>query len=139
MKDQKLNTVHHTTLIPTVNLNNSFKRKRQLRKPVKCWEWRAFTNSAHAKPHFLLHHWALAEEPLDLDYPPALLDKKLELPDKYTHQEYADHLVNPNWTKTQTDILMQLALQFDLHWPVIYDRFPQPHTFQPEDMKERFF
>ncbi len=47
---------------------------------------------------------------------------KVSVP-QYTDDQYDTHLQNPNWTKEETDYLMGLVRDFDLRWPLIWDRY----------------
>ena len=52
---------------------------------------------------------------------------------EYTEEEYDAHLRSDDWTKEETDYLVNLALDFDLRWIVIGDRYDyRPHEPDPE-------
>ena len=52
---------------------------------------------------------------------------------EYTEEEYDGHLRSDDWTKEETDYLVNLTLDFDLRWLVIADRYDyQPHEPVPE-------
>ena len=76
---------------------------------------------------------------------------------EYTEEEYETHLKSDNWTKEETDYLITLALDFDLRWIIIADRY-EYHPIAPiptdgdamditvptkprtmEDMKARYY
>lgn len=42
---------------------------------------------------------------------------------QYTDEQYQQTLQNSDWTKEETDYLMELASDFDLRWPLIWDRY----------------
>ena len=41
----------------------------------------------------------------------------------YTDGEYMEYLVHPEWTRKETDRMMEMAEQLDMRWMVIEDRF----------------
>ncbi|KAH8170547.1 SANT/Myb-like domain of DAMP1 domain-containing protein [Sarocladium implicatum] len=41
----------------------------------------------------------------------------------YTEDQYQQSLQNKDWTREETDYLMELARDFDLRWPIIWDRY----------------
>jgi len=43
------------------------------------------------------------------------------------------------WPRDHTDKLFELARQFDLRWPLVYDRWPLRPVHTIEDMKQRFY
>lgn len=73
-----------------------------------------------------------AEAPVETDKPPpvepdpnyhyAKFNFKISGPE-YTAYEYQTHLQSDDWSKDETDYLVQLALSYDLRWPVISDRY----------------
>ena len=75
---------------------------------------------------------------------------------EYTDEEYESYLKSDQWTKEETDYLIHLALDFDLRWVVVADRYdfkpqetggdgdsmavtmaPKPRSM--EDMKARYY
>ncbi|KAL6454831.1 SWC4 SWR1-complex protein 4 [Candida maltosa Xu316] len=42
------------------------------------------------------------------------------------------------WTYKETKLLFELCQAFELKWPIIYDRFPNPNR-SAEDLKEQFY
>jgi DNA methyltransferase 1-associated protein 1 len=80
------------------------------------------------------------------DYPYARFDIHLD-PVQYTNEEYQRYLVCTTWSKSETDMLMDLARKYELRWPVIYDRWigeydnPQdvPSDRQIEDLQHRYY
>lgn len=138
------------------------KRRFGARKPAAKWEQRRFTNSARGidKATFTLKHWRRKEEvppmagaedggaaPADATRPePQVEDSTFA---KYNVQvsvpQYDDAIYNSNlrdgdgdgdgrWTKDETDYLMQQAQEYDLRWPIIWDRYEYtPPMPQMED------
>lgn len=41
----------------------------------------------------------------------------------YTDDQYQQSLQNTDWTREETDYLMELCRDFDLRWPLIWDRY----------------
>ena len=56
------------------------------------------------------------------DYVYAKFNVKVTVPE-YTEEQYWSHLKNHDWTKEETDYLIDLAQDFDLRWIVIGDRY----------------
>ncbi|KAL5000750.1 SWR1-complex protein 4 [Aspergillus recurvatus] len=63
------------------------------------------------------------QKPTDQKYPFAKYDIKLKLPNRYTTDEYNRHLRSEEWSREETDYLMDLAEEYDLRWVVIADRY----------------
>ncbi|KAL2887484.1 SWR1-complex protein 4 [Ceratocystis lukuohia] len=123
------------TPIAIVQQQLAFKRKRfASRKPAAKWEKRPFTNSARDDPTLVLKHWkrkdALTLGPHGEELPPceaedsifAKYNAKVHIP-QYTDEQYHTHLHHENWSKEETDYLLQLISDFDLRWPLIWDRY----------------
>ncbi|KNE56488.1 hypothetical protein AMAG_02288 [Allomyces macrogynus ATCC 38327] len=103
------------------------------------WEWRPFTSSARTDG-LALRHWANASENDDADYRFSSFNKQVDVV-QYTDDEYERGLGRPDWTREETDQLMALCRQFDLRFPVIYDRWenvPSQPVKDIEDLKERY-
>lgn len=135
-----------TPLLPTdfgLPSQNSYKQIRanlSIKQPRK-WRLKEFTNSAR-KDGLILKHW----ERLDVtreDYSFAKFNVKLDnfIP-KYDDNEYNTHLVCDQWTREETDYLMQMCVRFDLRFIVIHDRWDR-NRFKTErsveDLKERYY
>ncbi|CAK7213344.1 swr complex subunit [Sporothrix curviconia] len=48
---------------------------------------------------------------------------------QYSDDQYNANLQHPDWTKEETDYLMGLVKDFDLRWPIIWDRY----DYRPAD------
>lgn len=89
------------------------------------------------------------------DYPFAKYDIHVDRP-VYNEEQYNAKLKSEDWTKDETDYLVDLAYEFDLRWLLIWDRYeykpPQPAqagdamaiTVPPkhrtmEDLKSRYY
>ncbi|KAI9734809.1 MAG: swr complex subunit [Cirrosporium novae-zelandiae] len=99
---------------------------------------------------------APATESTSLVYPWAKLNVKVEGP-KYNDDQYKSHLANENWTKEETDYLVEMAIEYGLRWPIIWDRYdyqssspstssdqtqaviPTPKVRSLEDLKSRYY
>lgn len=60
------------------------------------------------------------DEPL---YPFAKFNVKAQVPKRYTDEQYEQYLKSAQWTREETDYLMDLVEEFDLRWVIIYDRY----------------
>ena len=58
----------------------------------------------------------------------AKFNVKVTVPE-YTDQQYESHLKSEDWSKEETDYLVNLAQEYDLRWIVISDRY----EYQPSD------
>ena len=70
------------------------------------------------------------------EYHYAKFNIKVNVPE-YTDEEYGAHLKNIDWTKEETDYLINLASEFDLRWIVIADRYeykPAETTAKGDEM-----
>lgn len=119
----------------------------KLYKP-RHWEERTFTPGARGDG-LVLRHWKRAvpvQRPAqtngDVDMIDGGLDKQFEdefpmekwavsvkVPE-YTDEQYEKHFNTHDWTREETDYLMQLAADYDLRWIVIADRY-DPQDIQP--------
>lgn len=164
------------------------KRRFASRKPAQKWELRPFQNSAREDDGGLvLRHWRRKEAPTTVadgessEQPqdaaetapdaasasPSLEDSSfarfnvhVQVP-QYSDDQYSKNLTHEDWTKDETDYLMGLVKDFDLRWPIIWDRYdytpeaingeasadgdeskaiipvPKPRTM--EDLKKRYY
>ncbi|KAI9673267.1 MAG: swr complex subunit [Trizodia sp. TS-e1964] len=66
---------------------------------------------------------AFAETPaIEPDYHFAKFNVKISGP-KYTDAEYSLYLVHEDWSREETDYLVDLVVQWDLRWIIIADRY----------------
>lgn len=90
------------------------------------------------------------------DYHYAKFSVKLPRPE-YSNDEYETHFKSEDWDKSETDYLMDIAIEYDLRWIVIADRYDyipseqkpagessmtvtmQAKTRTMEDMKARYY
>ncbi|KAJ9150030.1 SWR1-complex protein 4 [Coniochaeta hoffmannii] len=183
---QSLGGDNPIAIVPEVSL---FKKRRfGSRKPAAKWELRRFTNSARGDNGALvLRHWRRKHE--DAPHPEdqmqdvqsqadqsaesgqekaddkpedstfAKFNVQVAVP-QYSEDQYNSILVNDDWTKDETDYLLQMVKDFDLRWPVIWDRYeyvprgpqtgetdgaestaviPTPKQRTMEDLKARYY
>jgi len=121
-------------------------------RPARKWVWASFDSSARSdKAKF--SHWVKADVEYP-DYPYARFDVHLD-PVVYNDDEYDRYLKDePNWTKSDTDKLMEICRTYELRWPVVYDRynsvpntdqddssssFPRPPVRKTEDLQHRYY
>ncbi|KAL2144032.1 hypothetical protein VTI28DRAFT_9643 [Corynascus sepedonium] len=150
---QNLGGDNPIAIVPEV----SFFKKRRFasRKPAARWELKSFTNSARNDGGALvLRHWKrktehdpLAEtveggesrpneegvdgqkkddQPEDSSF--AKFNVRVSVP-QYNEDQYQANLQSDEWTKEETDYLLEQAKEYDLRWPIIWDRYefaPRP-------------
>ena len=92
-------------------------------RKVRSWKWMPFSNPAR-RDGLVLYHWRRAADE-GKDYPFAKFNKKLDCIPTYTDIEYANHLKDPDWSKEETDHLLDLCQRFDLRFTVIHDRYDE--------------
>lgn len=122
-------------MVQTKSSTNLFKTKRNTSKGK--WLYSPIESSARNDSQAIFYHWVKADMHY-ADYPYAKFNVKQ---DKivFTDEEYENHLIDVDWSKEQTLELLDLCFQYDLRWPVIYDRcsFYQQKTL--EDILKRYF
>lgn len=101
---------------------------------LKHWHWRDDVNTT-ALPSTPADSHAASEEQderitkASAEYPYAKYDIRVDKP-SYSQEQYDTKLRSENWTKDETDYLVDLAYEFDLRWVIIADRYdykaPQP-------------
>lgn len=138
-----------------------FKEKPKLPFKPRPWEETPFGNSAR-KDGLILRHWrrkgdvsnaaalpvtpadsnAASEMEQDEKAAPTLSDShwakfnvKIDRP-QYTDEQYKTHLKNDDWSKEETDYLVDLATDFDLRWVVVADRYEYQPKEQPKEHED---
>lgn len=177
---QNLSGDNPIAIVPEVS---QFKKKRfGSRKPTAKWDLKPFKNSARDGDPLVLRHWKRktekphvpveengngnmegvtegAPKPEDEieDSTFAKYNVRVNVPE-YTEEEYNSKLQSQTWSKDETDYLIGLAYEYDLRWPIIWDRYeyqpPLPAAGQDamegviamplkvrtmEDMKSRYY
>jgi DNA methyltransferase 1-associated protein 1 len=116
--------------------------KARLRHGVRKWHWVQFKNPAR-KDDAKFSHWRCVNDDPNKEYPFAKYNKQLQIT-KYTDVEYSQYLNDENWTKNETDYLMDLCQQFDLRFFVVHDRwdaskFGNAKTRTIDELKDRYY
>lgn len=64
----------------------------------------------------------------------AKFNVKVDVPE-YTDEQYNSHLQSTEWTKEETDYLLEVVKDYDLRWPLIWDRYEySPKQSEDVDM-----
>lgn len=118
-------------------------------KGVVTWQWRAFSNPARTD-NLQLYHWTKGykdalgrvKEFEEREQAFAKYNKKVQVY-RYDEEEW-ENIVKPeskDWSREETDYLMDLVQRFDLRWAVVIDRFnyPSPVPRTAEDLKDRYY
>ena len=134
---QNLGGDNPIAIVPEVT---QFKKRRLIsRKPAARWELRPFYNSGREDQSLILRHWRRKEikeegDSTDLDGEEkpqqegiedsafAKFNVQVSVP-QYSDDQYRQSLQNADWTKDETDYLMELVRELDLRWPLIWDRY----------------
>ncbi|KAL7957494.1 hypothetical protein V8C34DRAFT_305615 [Trichoderma compactum] len=133
---QNLGGDNPIAIVPEVT---QFKKRRfVIRKPAARWELRQFANSGRKDESLVLRHWRRAEEGKqsssaagDGNVPEAegvedslyaKYNVQVSVP-QYNEDQYHQVLENPDWSKEETDYLMELVRDFDIRWPLVWDRY----------------
>jgi DNA methyltransferase 1-associated protein 1 len=173
---QSLGGDNPIAIVPEISL---FKKKRVAnRKPAARWTLKPFHNSAR-EDNLTLRHWrqkpeaplppageSESTEPIDVkeeipveDSTFAKFNVKVSVP-QYNDEQYEAKLKSDDWSREETDYLINLIEDYDLRWPVIWDRYeyspsassmpesesnneeaiiPVPKVRSMEDMKARYY
>ncbi|TIB10384.1 hypothetical protein E3P77_02366 [Wallemia ichthyophaga] len=105
-------------------------------KQARKWKWESFTNPARSDG-LQLRHWKRLDE-FDEPYPYARFNTTSE-PYSYSEDEYDRMLQDVTWSRDETDYLVKLIHEFDVRWPVIWDRYEWRSGRTLEDLKARYF
>lgn len=114
-----------------------------IKKPRK-WVNIPFLNPGR-KDHLQLYHWRRVPDPNEppKEYPFAKYNTSLDhLVPKYNDREYGSLLVCDQWTREETDYLMEMCSRFHLKFIVIHDRWDKTRFSTErsvEDLKERYY
>lgn len=126
------------TAVPaqTVKLGN---KTVQINKRVRKWVHAPFSSSSRTDG-LLLHHWVRANVEYP-DYPYARFDIHLDPVVYNSDEEYKNYLRDPDWSKSETDHLLELAKAFELRWPVVHDRWCERfgNARKIEDIQHRYY
>ncbi|UNI20655.1 swr complex subunit [Purpureocillium takamizusanense] len=114
------------------------KRRLASRKPAARWELRPFRNSGREDRSLVLRHWRRKETkegqeetqqdaehqtgPEMEDSAFAKFNVQVSVP-QYSDDQYRQSLRSDDWSKEETDYLMDLVRDYDIRWPIIWDRY----------------
>jgi DNA methyltransferase 1-associated protein 1 len=73
-----------------------------------------------------------APKATEQDYAFAKYNVKPRLPRRYTDEEYARSLKSDDWSREETDYLVDLVNEYDIRWVVIADRYDYQPTLETE-------
>ncbi|KAI5857123.1 hypothetical protein BZA05DRAFT_387321 [Tricharina praecox] len=123
---------------PVAIVENKFKEKPRWMGKANPWVWKGFQNPARGDD-LVLHHWERkSDSPGDVVYKFSKFNVKVDVPE-YTNGEY-EVLKNDDWTKDETDYLFALCREYDLRFPIIWDRYEWPDKKRSqEDLKARYY
>ncbi|MCJ1400771.1 DNA methyltransferase 1-associated protein 1 [Xylographa trunciseda] len=142
---------------PVVIEQPTYRARPKWTHKVLPWEQTPFVNPARTDG-LVLRHWRKKKNviattpgapntPADLktehdsdsrstqtepDYHFAKFNVKVTGPE-YNDEQYEAYLKNDDWTKEETDYLIQLAVDFDLRWIVVADRYEYQAEEIPSD------
>lgn len=126
-----------------------FKRKE---KKATGWLWKPFKNPARPDD-LVLYHWVPAKEgesskataepqAAEKEYSHAIFNTSSGVY-TYSSDEYSQHLRDDDWTREETDYLVDLCQMYDLRFVVIADRWDFSATASKnrtmEDLKARYY
>lgn len=124
---------------------------------VRKWIWSPFRNPARSDTQrgsldegkqqgLVLHHWRPlapnedgAEEEPHLENAWSAFNTSSQV-FHYSAEEYNQHLRDDDWTKDETDYLIEMCESYDLRFIVIADRYEWPGKERSiEDLKSRYY
>ncbi|GAM23052.1 hypothetical protein SAMD00019534_062270 [Acytostelium subglobosum LB1] len=109
---------------------------KEKRKIKVAWEPRGIRSSAR-NDNLVLYHYSKTTDKVE-DYKYSRFNKKMDVL-VYNEEEYDLYLRDPNWTREDTDQLLDLCKRFDTRFIVVYDRFEGSTPRTIEDLKERYY
>ncbi|OCK80899.1 hypothetical protein K432DRAFT_327445 [Lepidopterella palustris CBS 459.81] len=130
----------------------TYRAKRQNAGPAKKWIQQPFSNPARSDG-LILKHWRRKPGPrlnpengedvimedvenqdpqVETEYEFAKYNVQVEVP-SYTDEEYEAHLRSYDWSREETEYLLQMVKEYYYRWPLIYDRYDfRPSTTPSE-------
>ncbi|KAI7514820.1 hypothetical protein KC347_g75 [Hortaea werneckii] len=117
-------------------------KKPPLRSRVRSahWTYEPLPTASH-QDKLPLRRWNREAPPLPDSQSSERFAKYNVVPDvpTYTPELYEKDLVDPSWTKDETDYLMETYRECSGKWPVIIDRYESERPRSMEDLKARFY
>ena len=126
---------------PVVTLQSKYKEKPRFKQKAAHWQRTPFRNAAR-KDNLELEHWTkgVQTEGEQSWSGFASFDRHVDVT-TYTDAEYQTYLDRPDWTREETDQLVELCRDWDLRFVVIHDRWLSgslpPRTL--EQLKDRYY
>ena len=106
--------------------------RARLSRPPAHWEQTGI--NVESRPDLSLSHWQKASaQPVSF----AKFNVAPEVP-TFNDETYDQHLTDENWSKDETQYLLDLYKESNGKWPVIIDRYERPDRTM-EDLKARFY
>ena len=140
--------------VPPVHIveNKGYKKRAPVKlPPARHWGMRQFQHGGRDDGLVLSHWkrvvpWRLADEMDDQEmkfedeFPSDKWNVKVDIP-SYTDEQYEENFKSEEWSREETDYLMDLCRDFDLRWLLIADRYDPPTESQrtTEAMKLRYY
>ncbi|TGZ84704.1 hypothetical protein EX30DRAFT_337192 [Ascodesmis nigricans] len=125
---------------PVAIVETKFKERPKWMGKANPWIWKGFENPARSDG-LTLYHWERKTEAMDedLSYRFSKFNVQVDVP-TYSDAEY-ETLKNDDWSREETDYLMNVCREYDLRFPVIWDRyeFPDGKPRSVEDIKARYY
>lgn len=146
------------SIVPTPPKELLKKKRKIAKEKVVGWIWGPFVNEARrdgvkynkwtkkTSPEFPIATpgGKKKEEKKEDTYRYAKFNVQFKVA-RYTGDMYAKHLQSEDWSKEETDELVELCERFDCRFPVVHDRFVEwarernMRERTVEDLKERFY
>ncbi|KAL9602252.1 MAG: hypothetical protein Q9219_001976 [cf. Caloplaca sp. 3 TL-2023] len=146
--EREIVALHGDRPAPPLVINEVVKYKEKPRRALRTrrWELTPFSNQAR-KDGLILKHWHWRDDintttfpttPADSNAASEEQDERVTKPAAdylyakynvrvnkpiYSDEQYETKLRSENWTKDETDYLVDLAYEFDLRWVVVADRY----------------
>lgn len=137
MKREVFDLISKDGIPPVVQTSSNpvFKSKRALTNEGK-WIWAAIESSARPDNLRAMHHWIRADKYYP-DYPYAQFNVKVERL-TFSDEQYEANFAQSGWTKADTEALLICANDYDLRWPIVYDRLLLSSPKASEEIQARY-
>ncbi|KAI5784560.1 hypothetical protein EDC01DRAFT_199296 [Geopyxis carbonaria] len=124
---------------PVAIVENKFKEKPRWLGKANPWIWKGFQHPSRSD-RLTLHHWERkTDEEDDMSYKFSVFNVRMDIPE-YTDGEY-EVLKDSSWTREETDYLFEMCRDYELRFPIIWDRFEFPGgpSRTLDDLKSRYY